>query len=115
MDQSSKLLKKSWNPQAVPTNFLALLLQVLRAPLSFFHTNPTGRVHNRFSRDQGAVDELLPQCFFDALQALMMVLGAFVLVSAWRGMAGACPLGAAGQGWAALLCRVIARVARRVC
>lgn len=56
-------------------------LQVLRAPLSFFHTNPTGRVLNRFSRDQGAVDELLPQCLFDSLQALMMVLGAFVLVS----------------------------------
>ncbi len=56
------------------------LLQVLRAPLSFFHTNPTGRVLNRFSRDLGAVDELLPQCLFDSLQALMMVLGAFVLV-----------------------------------
>lgn len=56
-------------------------MQVLRAPLSFFHTNPTGRVLNRFSRDQGAVDEQLPQCMFDALQALMMALGAFVLVS----------------------------------
>lgn len=54
--------------------------QVLRAPLSFFHTNPTGRVLNRFSRDQGAVDELLPQCLFDSIQALMMVLGSFILV-----------------------------------
>ncbi len=59
-----------------------LALQVLRSPLSFFHTNPTGRVLNRFSRDQGGVDELLPQCMFDSLQSLMMVLGAFVLVRA---------------------------------
>jgi hypothetical protein len=46
---------------------------VLRAPLAFFHTNPTGRVLNRFSKDQGAIDEQLPQVAFDAVQAMMMV------------------------------------------
>lgn len=54
--------------------------RLLHAPLSFFHTNPTGRVLNRFSKDQGALDEQLPQVAFDSLQALMMVLGAFVLL-----------------------------------
>lgn len=30
----------------------SMVLRVLRAPLSFFHTNPAGRVLNRFSNDQ---------------------------------------------------------------
>jgi ABC-type multidrug transport system fused ATPase/permease subunit len=58
----------------------AALNQLLHAPLSFFHTNPTGRVLNRFSKDQGSVDEQLPMVSFDSLQALMMVVGAFTLL-----------------------------------
>ena len=38
-----------------------MLRAVLRAPLSFFHTTPTGRILNVFSKDQGSVDEQLPQ------------------------------------------------------
>ena len=56
------------------------LARVLHAPLSFYHTNPTGRILNRFSRDLGAVDEQLPKVAFDALQAFMMVSGALVLL-----------------------------------
>lgn len=58
----------------------AALNRLLHAPLSFFHTNPTGRVLNRFSKDQGSVDEQLPMVSFDSLQALMMVVGAFTLL-----------------------------------
>ena len=58
----------------------AAIERLMRAPLSFFHTNPSGRVLNRFSKDLGVIDEQLPTVSFDSLQAGMMVVGALILL-----------------------------------
>ena len=59
----------------------AAMNTVFRAPLPFFHTNPTGRILNRFSKDQGIIDEQLSVVAFDALQAMMAVIGALILLA----------------------------------
>ena len=43
--------------KAAKTMHEELLDSVARAPLSFFHTTPAGRILNRFSSDQSTVDE----------------------------------------------------------
>ncbi|XP_020936935.1 multidrug resistance-associated protein 4-like isoform X3 [Sus scrofa] len=45
-----------------------MLESVLRAPVLFFDRNPTGRILNRFSKDTGHMDDLLPQIFQDFVQ-----------------------------------------------
>ncbi|KAG2486980.1 hypothetical protein HYH03_014353 [Edaphochlamys debaryana] len=58
-----------------------VLASVIRSPLSFFHANPTGRILNRFSKDQGRVDDQLPTNFFDAFQLTVQVLAAGVMMA----------------------------------
>lgn len=36
--------------------------------MAFFHNNPSGRILNRFSKDVGAMDELLPITLIEAMQ-----------------------------------------------
>ncbi|CAH0557999.1 unnamed protein product [Brassicogethes aeneus] len=54
---------------------------LLKAPMRFFDTNPTGRILNRFSKDIGAIDELLPRVMIVALQITLVMIGILVNVS----------------------------------
>jgi ATP-binding cassette subfamily C (CFTR/MRP) protein 4 len=46
-------------------------LCLLHSPMRFFDLNPSGRILNRFSKDMGACDELLPRAIVDAAQVMM--------------------------------------------
>lgn len=58
-----------------------MLHSVMRYPMSFFILNPAGRILNRFSKDMGSLDEMLPFILVDLINQVFMVLGIFVMLS----------------------------------
>ncbi|KAI4565333.1 hypothetical protein MJT46_009676 [Ovis ammon polii x Ovis aries] len=52
-----------------------MLETILRAPVLFFHRNPIGRILNRFSKDIGHMDDLLPLIFQDFMQMISVERG----------------------------------------
>ncbi|KAL0104938.1 hypothetical protein PUN28_016527 [Cardiocondyla obscurior] len=54
---------------------------ISRATMRFFNTNTSGRVLNRFSKDMGAVDEMLPTALIDCIQIGLSLLGIIVVVA----------------------------------
>ncbi|KAG6454571.1 hypothetical protein O3G_MSEX008773 [Manduca sexta] len=53
---------------------------VTNAPMWFFHHNPSGRILNRFSKDMGQVDTLLPIALVDCLGFFLEVIAILVVV-----------------------------------
>ncbi|XP_062958201.1 ATP-binding cassette sub-family C member 4 isoform X2 [Cynocephalus volans] len=55
---------------------------ILKAPVLFFDRNPIGRILNRFSKDIGHMDDLLPLTFLDFIQTVLQVFGVIAVAVA---------------------------------
>lgn len=53
---------------------------IINATMRFFNTNTSGRILNRFSKDMGAIDELLPIAMIDCFQIGLTVVGALSVI-----------------------------------
>lgn len=53
---------------------------ILKGTMRFFDTNPSGRVLNRFSKDMGAIDEILPRAMLDSIQIFLVMFGILTMV-----------------------------------
>lgn len=58
----------------------SMLNSILRAPMVFFHTNPIGRIINRFAKDLGDIDRTLANIMSTFLGQLWQLLSTFVLI-----------------------------------
>lgn len=54
---------------------------ITRATMYFFNTNPSGRVINRFSKDIGQIDEVLPMTIVDVFQIFLALAGIISVVT----------------------------------
>ncbi|KAF5764677.1 putative ABC-type xenobiotic transporter [Helianthus annuus] len=58
----------------------AMLSSILRAPMVFFHTNPLGRIINRFAKDLGDIDRNVAPFVNMFLGQVSQLLSTFVLI-----------------------------------
>ncbi|XP_014275661.1 probable multidrug resistance-associated protein lethal(2)03659 [Halyomorpha halys] len=54
---------------------------ITRATMWFFNNNISGRILNRFSKDMGAIDELLPSAMIDVIQIGITLLGIIAVIA----------------------------------
>ncbi|XP_034944749.1 multidrug resistance-associated protein 4-like [Chelonus insularis] len=57
-----------------------MFYNIIQATMYFFNVNPSGRILNRFSKDVGAMDELLPRTMLEAAQILSIMVGILLLI-----------------------------------
>ncbi|XP_056638683.1 ATP-binding cassette sub-family C member 4-like [Diorhabda sublineata] len=53
---------------------------IIYAKMRFFDTNPSGRVLNRFAKDVGSIDEVIPRVLLDGGQMILQMCGSLILV-----------------------------------
>ncbi|XP_066599372.1 multidrug resistance-associated protein 1 isoform X2 [Prorops nasuta] len=60
---------------------IVMLRAMMRAPLTFFDTTPTGRIIARFAKDVDVLDTSLPQQISDSIYCLFEVIATLVVIS----------------------------------
>ncbi|XP_003399081.1 ATP-binding cassette sub-family C member 4 isoform X1 [Bombus terrestris] len=55
---------------------------ILQATMTFFHRNASGRILNRFSKDMGSMDEILPRVMLETIQVFLVIIGINFMVVA---------------------------------
>lgn len=58
----------------------SMLNSILRAPMVFFHTNPLGRIINRFAKDLGDIDRNVAPFGNMFLNQVSQLISTFVLI-----------------------------------
>nr|XP_010299762.1 PREDICTED: canalicular multispecific organic anion transporter 1 [Balearica regulorum gibbericeps] len=58
-----------------------LLSNILRVPMSFFDTTPTGRIVNRFAKDIFTIDETIPMSFRSWLSCFMAIISTLLMIT----------------------------------
>ena len=58
-----------------------MVVALLQAPVLFFDSNPVGRILNRFSKDVGCMDELLPLTFLFSIQLVLLLFTSVIVPS----------------------------------
>ncbi|RZC22690.1 ABC tran domain containing protein [Asbolus verrucosus] len=48
-----------------------MFTSIIKATINFFYTNPSGSILNRFSKDMGVVDTIMPKLLIDAVEQLV--------------------------------------------
>ncbi|KAF2894428.1 hypothetical protein ILUMI_11735 [Ignelater luminosus] len=54
---------------------------IIHGTMKFFNVNSSGRILNRFSKDMGTIDELLPSTMLDSIQIALMLIGSVVVIA----------------------------------
>lgn len=54
---------------------------IISTTMRFFNLNPSGRILNRFAKDMGVIDEMLPRVLLDAIQTNLNMTGAIILTA----------------------------------